>query len=146
MKNSGPPTPTGVEKSPSNARTQSKIPRATYTHSGEKMISLHASVHHNTCECVHAHVCHTHTHTHKRTDHYTYTLCKRIKHQKKPKSFIKASERGCQRFFLKMKARDILSFRLISHSLSLPLSKSLKYHPCFNDKEGGREREREKGG
>lgn len=48
MKNSGPPMPTGSEKSPSNTRahmrTQNTIPHATYTHSGEKMISVRASV------------------------------------------------------------------------------------------------------
>lgn len=132
MKNSGPPMPTGSEKSPSNTRARTCVHKTQFL-----MPPTHTLVR-KWYRCVP--VCVWMRHTLEHAGYNTYTSCKRIKHQKK--TFIKASERGCQRFFLKMKERDILSFRLISPSLSL--SKSLKYHPCFYDEE--RARKREKGG
>lgn len=40
---------------------QSKIPHATYTHSGEKLTSVHTGAHHNTCECAWTRVQHANT-------------------------------------------------------------------------------------
>lgn len=113
--------PAGAKKSPPNTR-KAKIPHPTYTHSREENY-ITASVHHNTCEH------NTHTETFK--EYNTYTTCKRIKNQKKQKlkTFIKASERRCQRFFSKDESGDILSFRLIAAPLSFKILEASSTFP-----------------